>query len=354
MSVILDSLRRGRRRQETATIRSIPSRPAAIRLPTGLGLGSTAVAPVRSERARWVGIAAILVIALSVWAVIQVARGLIAPEPAVRPAAATSTRPAPVAASLPAPPPPVAVLPQQTPQPESTTQPARPATVSKPEPTTQIPAPVMRASTPAPTSPSPDTQTGRPSHFDQALRAQRAGNAEEAARHYLAAIADDNRNVEARNNLGLLYRSRGLTAQAIEQFRQALAVDPRYVNARNSLAVLLMDDGRFSQARDELTAGLAVDSRNVDLLVNLALVENSDRHPDRALELLLRAVGERPTHAAAHYNLALLYEQRDALPLAYDHYTDFLKYAGPEYRAVVPDVRRRLETLAPLVSAHTK
>ena len=226
--------------------------------------------------------------------------------------------------------------------------------MSKPEAPKQTPVPAVRAATPTPRSPSPDAQTARPSHFDQALRAQRTGNVDEAARHYLAAIADDTRNLEARNNLGLLYRSRGLTAQAIEQFRQALAVDPRYVNARNSLAALLMDEGRFSQAREELSAGLAIDSRNVDLLVNLALVENSDRHPDRALELLLRAVGERPTHAAAHYNLALLYEQRDALPLAYDHYTDFLRYAGPEYRAVVPDVRRRLETLAPLVSAHTK
>src|SRR4030095_2190048 len=114
---------------------------------------STAVAPVRSARARWVGIAAILVIALSVWAVIQVARGLNAPEPAARSAAAQSTRPATVVASLTAPPSPIAVLPQQIPQPESTTLPARSATVSKPEPTKQIPAPAVRASTPVPQSP---------------------------------------------------------------------------------------------------------------------------------------------------------------------------------------------------------
>ena len=110
----------------------------------------------------------------------------------------------------------------------------------------------------------------------------------------------------------------------------------------------------MARALSELTAGLAVDSRNVDLLVNLALVENSTQHQERAMELLLRAVGDRPMHAAAHYNLALLYDQREAFALAYDHYVDFLAYAGPEYQSVLPDVRHRLETLAPLVTAHTR
>jgi len=116
----------------------------------------------------------------------------------------------------------------------------------------------------------------------------------------------------------------------------------------------VLDAGRLTEARQELTAGLAVDPREVDLLVNLALVEKADGHPDRALELLLRAVGDRPTHPAAHYNLALLYDERGALPLAYDHYTAFLTYAGAEYRTVVPDVRRRVQAIAPLVSIPTK
>jgi hypothetical protein len=67
------------------------------------------------------------------------------------------------------------------------------------------------------------------------------------------------------------------------------------------------------------------------------------------MELLLRAVGDRPAHAAAHYNLALLYDERRSFALAYDHYTDFLAYAGPEYRAAIPDVRKRVQALATLL-----
>ena len=140
--------------------------------------------------------------------------------------------------------------------------------------------------------------------------------------------------------------------EAVEQFRRALAIDPRYVKARNHLAVMLIESGRLPDARAEITAGLAIDPRNPDLLVNLALIERADGHPDRAIELLLRALGERPTHAAAHYNLGLLYDERRASTLAYSHYVEFLTYAGPEYDgAVIAEVRRRAETLAPQVGA---
>lgn len=189
--------------------------------------------------------------------------------------------------------------------------------------------------------------------FERAVRYQTAGKLDEAAKDYLAAIAQSDGHVEARNNLGLLYRSRGETALAIEQFRRALAIDPRYVTARNHLAVLLIDAGRVADARRELDAGLSLDPRNVDLLVNLALVEKAERHDERAMELLLRALGDRPGHAAAHYNLAVLYDEQRSFALAYDHYTDFLAYAGPEYGAAVADVRRRVQVLAPLLDAPT-
>ena len=182
--------------------------------------------------------------------------------------------------------------------------------------------------------------------FEQAVRLHTAGNLDQAAKHYLAAIAQNDRHLEARNNLGLLYRSRGETALAIEQFRRALAIDSRYVTARNHLAVLFLDADRVADARRELEQGLSLDPRNADLLVNLALVERAERHDERAMELLLRAIGDRPGHAAAHYNLALLYDERRSFALAYDHYTDFLAYAGPEYSAAVGDVRRRVQALA--------
>jgi tetratricopeptide (TPR) repeat protein len=79
----------------------------------------------------------------------------------------------------------------------------------------------------------------------------------------------------------------------------------------------------------------------------MALVEKADRHQEQAIELLVRAIGYQPTHGVAHYNIAGLYEERGSVALAYDHYTAFLKYAGPEHGELLSDVQRRLLLLKP-------
>jgi len=332
MSVILDALRRARRGQETQPGRTLTRKPSnrTVRMPTGLGLNAMPPINTRPTRTPWVAIAALIVIALGGWAALQVARRINAGD--TRPApTSTPTRP-PSKPRVEAPP--VAA--------RATVPPAAPVVDSAKATPAATPAPI-------PSTRTADRAASSRPHFEQAVKYHTAGKLEDAAKEYLAAIAQDDRDVEARNNLGLLYRARGQAAPAIEQFRRALAIDPRYVAARNHLAVLLIDAGRFAEARRELSDGLALDPRSVDLIVNLALVEKGERHDDRAMDLLLRAIGDRPAHAAAHYNLALLYDERRSYALAYEHYTDFLANAGPEYGAAIADVRRRVQVLAPLI-----
>jgi Flp pilus assembly protein TadD len=133
-----------------------------------------------------------------------------------------------------------------------------------------------------------------------------------------------------------------MTSEAIDEFRRAITVNPRYAKARSNLAVALMSAGRLAEARAELRAALDVAPRSVELLVNLALVEKGDRHLERAIEILVRAVGSSPEHAVVHYNLAVLYEEHDSLALAVDHYNAFLKYAGAEHGSLITDVQRRV------------
>lgn len=185
-------------------------------------------------------------------------------------------------------------------------------------------------------------------HFELAVRYHNLGNYEEALKHYLAVLAADEFNVEARNNLGLLYHRQGMTTEAIDQFRRAIAINPQYVKARSHLAVVLTDAGRLAEARAELRAAMTIEPRNADLIVNMALVEKADQQRDLAIELLVRAIGYQPTHGMAHYNVAVLYEEQSALAMAYDHYTDFLNYAGPEHGELLSDVQRRLLVLTKL------
>jgi len=105
-----------------------------------------------------------------------------------------------------------------------------------------------------------------------------------------------------------------------------------------------------AEARAELRAALAIDPRNVDFLVNMALVDKADDQPERARETLIRALGFQPTHPAANYNLGLLYEEDGMTAKAYDHYTAFLAYAGPEFGSRLSDVRRKVELLGPTLN----
>jgi tetratricopeptide (TPR) repeat protein len=183
--------------------------------------------------------------------------------------------------------------------------------------------------------------------FQLAVRHQALGHYEQALLHYMAALRANEFNVEARNNLGLLYHDRGLSTEAIDQFRRALLIDPRYVKARSNLAVVLMEAGRLAEARTELRAARAAEPASVDLLVNEALIEKADRQPDAAVEVLLQALRLQPRHAMANYNIAILYEERGSVPLAYDHYRTFLSAAAPEHAPLVPHVEERLAALGP-------
>ncbi|HLG53955.1 MAG TPA: tetratricopeptide repeat protein [Vicinamibacterales bacterium] len=361
MSVVLDALRRARKAPGAG--RSDTAPPAARPVPAGLGLGASSLpAPtVRPARTRWLGLGALLVIGLGVWAAIEVTRDLVspaAPAQSTQAPQATDYRPLPRAVpQTTAPPASIASDPEATNAPSAATAPridAEPRRSTPPRSAAQRPAP----RTPSPDSRIPSPESGVPNpesripsadinHFELAVRYHNLGDFDQALKHYLAVLAADEFNIEARNNLGLLYHRRGMTTEALDQFRRAIAITPQYLKARSNLAVVLMDAGRLAEARAELRAAMTIEPRNVDLLVNMALVEKADRHPDQAVELLVKAIGYRPTHSAAHYNIAVLYEERASLALAYDHYTEFLKYAGPEHGALLSDVQRRILLLKP-------
>jgi Tfp pilus assembly protein PilF len=331
MSVILDALRRSR----AGATRSGLAPAALPHVPAGLGLGgasSAAASGSPSGRPRLLGIGLLLVIGLGAWAAIQVSQSLL-PNYAVPVQSGSSSR-----SPRGIPPAPKPATPNQAPGQTlgETPQPLpSPATV------------VLRSARGG----EEKVHTNGAKRFELAVRYHNLGDYNAALKQYRAVLAADRFNVEAHNNLGLLYHRRGLTKVAIEEFRRAIAINPDYVKARSNLAVVLMEAGRLAEARAELRAAMTVEPRGADVIVNLALVENAERHRDEAIDLLLRVVGYQPTHAMAHYNVAVLYEEQSALVLAYDHYTEFLKYGGPEQGALLSSVQQHLVILKPKLAS---
>jgi Tfp pilus assembly protein PilF len=76
------------------------------------------------------------------------------------------------------------------------------------------------------------------------------------------------------------------------------------------------------------------------------LAEKAGGQIERAKDSLLRALTADPRSAAAHYNLAVLFDDTNDTLRAVEHYRLFLDTAGAGYAHRAPDVRARLAVLA--------
>jgi Tfp pilus assembly protein PilF len=77
----------------------------------------------------------------------------------------------------------------------------------------------------------------------------------------------------------------------------------------------------------------------------MALARRDSGQPGLAKETLLRALSIAPRSAAAHYNLAQLYDQENEAARAAEHYRRFLENAGAEHASRAAAVRSRLGVL---------
>ena len=181
--------------------------------------------------------------------------------------------------------------------------------------------------------------------FQLAVYHHRAGDFEQALLHYKAALQRDEMNLEAHNNLGGLYLSRGLLAEAAREFQRVVAIDPGYGPAHVNLSAAYYKLGRFDAAAGQAREVLRLDPRSVDGFVNLALAQKgAGQHAD-AQQSLRRALELSPHHPLAHYNLARQYEDAGEAVRAAEHYRQFLQYAGPEHEPHAAEVRARLQSL---------
>lgn len=174
---------------------------------------------------------------------------------------------------------------------------------------------------------------------------QRAGDYVNAEAHYRVLLQRSELDPQVHNNLGLLYRDRGLTEEAIKEFQRALLIHPRYETARNNLGVTLLGQSRLDEAGVEFRRVLADEPRHLDAMINLALVEKAAGRSERAKEALLEALVVDPRNAPAHFNLAALYEQSGDTVHAVEHYRAFLEHAGTEHAPRAADARARLDVL---------
>ncbi|MBD2703419.1 tetratricopeptide repeat protein [Spirosoma sp. BT702] len=159
----------------------------------------------------------------------------------------------------------------------------------------------------------------QPNSYYYALKGStntKSGRPDQAKQNYLQAIRLNSKNVEALNNLGLLFDHHYHEFQlAREYYESALEVDPKLTVARINLALLLTTHfNDIEGAKKQYETIIKLDPKEVKAYNNLANLyrrEGSDStNQDIAIKYFQKAIEIDPTYLDAYINYGnLLYVQ---------------------------------------------
>jgi tetratricopeptide (TPR) repeat protein len=117
------------------------------------------------------------------------------------------------------------------------------------------------------------------------------GDYDGAMAEYQKVLTLDEKNALAHNNLGIIYKRKGLYITSVEEFKAALESLPNYFKAYNNLANVYFETGYY----------------------------------DEAVKYYNKCLAIKPNFADAHWNLALAYEKQGEKTRAIRHFKKFIE-----------------------------
>jgi tetratricopeptide (TPR) repeat protein len=124
------------------------------------------------------------------------------------------------------------------------------------------------------------------------------------------ALAAEERNPVAHNNLGFALAARGETARAMEHFRRALELRPAYLGPRVELGNLLLAEGKVDEAAAQYAAAVSIDPTSVPALTNLGKAFLEQGRVDEAVQMQERALAIDPANVTAELNLGMAFARQ--------------------------------------------
>ncbi len=147
-------------------------------------------------------------------------------------------------------------------------------------------------------------------------------------------------NHVAHNNLGVVLRNQGKTAEALEHFKAAVKIFPMYTDAVVNLAAGLVDEGRPEEAIFYCENFLQKARGSCQLHNNYANALKNVGRTDEAVKQYYKALEFDKNAWQVHGNLGILLENLGKYDEALKHYRASFK-VNPNH----PDIRKGLERL---------
>jgi tetratricopeptide (TPR) repeat protein len=150
------------------------------------------------------------------------------------------------------------------------------------------------------------------SAYNQAHTYQTNGEADASILSYQEAIELDPGFCDAMDNLGVLLRAQGRTAEAIEWYQKSIALAPDNPTAHMNLGVALNEQGDLDGAETEYLALVEIDPANPEGHYGLGMADLARGNPLDAVPHLMRAkelyqASSSPLAADADFQLGVAY-----------------------------------------------
>jgi tetratricopeptide (TPR) repeat protein len=120
---------------------------------------------------------------------------------------------------------------------------------------------------------------------------------------YTAATSIDGEDAKWWYRLAFVEARTGRIDEAIQDVRRAIEINPSYTPAHQRLGLWLLDRNDTDEAEREFTSASELDSRDISSAVGLARVHLQREQPQRAVDVLERALANTP---GDHYAMQLL------------------------------------------------
>ena len=143
-----------------------------------------------------------------------------------------------------------------------------------------------------------------------AIEAHKSGDVALAKALYVEVLSEDENNVQALCNLGVLYLEKGAYSLALSSLTKAIELQPNYLQAHISLASLYLTIGEFNKAFSVYATAINISPKDASLYNLVAIAYEKQGDLNNAMQYYKKAISCDVKFVKAYNNIGvILYKQ---------------------------------------------
>ena len=151
--------------------------------------------------------------------------------------------------------------------------------------------------------------------LNSAVEAHKSGNTNLAKSIYIDILIEDENNVQALCNLGMIYKQNGNFSLSLSTLNKAISLDASHVVTYMNLASLYIEIELYDRAYESYEKALEIEPNDANIYNLIAIAYEKQGQLDKAIEFYKEAIKCDEKFVKAYNNIGvILYKQRRYIP----------------------------------------